>query len=86
MPDTQYIFEVDYSNRISEFDNVVSVGTTQAFDVRVEATVTTGSGSSVPEPASLSLLGTTLGGFGIFHLRRTRRKEKADVSIIGDSA
>jgi hypothetical protein len=76
MPDTQYDFEVDYSNRIDGFDSIHSVGTTQGFDVRVEATVTTGSSTSVPEAGSLSLLGTALVGFGVFRRQRTRARRK----------
>lgn len=75
LPDTQYDFELDYSNRIGGFDNTDSVGTTQGFDVRVEATVTTGSGTSVPEPGSLSLLSTALVWLGSFAASaRGRRK------------
>ena len=76
MQDTQYDFEVDYSNRIDRFDNIDSVDTTQGFDVRVEATVTTGSSTSMPEPGSLWLLGTALVGFGVFRRQRTRAQRK----------
>ena len=72
MSDTQYDFEVDYTNRISGIDSIHSVGTTQGFDVRVEATVTTGSSTSVPEPGSLLLLGTALVGFGVSCRQCTR--------------
>jgi PEP-CTERM motif len=76
MPNTQYDFEVDYTNRIAGFDSIDSVGTTQGFDVRVEATVTTGSSTSVPEPGSLSLLGMALVGFAVFHRERTKAGRK----------
>jgi PEP-CTERM motif len=76
MPDTQYDFEVDYTNRIDGIDSIHSVGTTQGFDVRVEATVTTGSRTSVPEPGSLFLLGTALVGFGASCRHRTRAQRK----------
>jgi hypothetical protein len=77
MPGTQYIFELDYSNRITGFDSTDSVSTSQGFDVRVDATVTTGSGTSVPEPGSLSLLGGTLIGFGIFRRRTIAQGKRA---------
>jgi hypothetical protein len=76
MPDTQYDFEVDYTNRIGGIDRIHSVGTTQGFDVRVEATVTTGSSTSVPEPGSLLLLGTALIGFGACCRQGTRAQRK----------
>jgi hypothetical protein len=66
LPDTQYLFEVNFSNRLDGFDSIDSVSTTQGFDVRTDATVTTGSASPVSEPGSLSLVGMALVSFGVF--------------------
>jgi hypothetical protein len=89
MPDTQYDFEVNYSNRIDGFDSIDSVGTTQGFDVRTDATVTTG---SVPVPAPLIGRGfpilLAVGGvfFGAWLLERGKRRRLFNKTVLPHAA
>jgi len=41
-PNTQYDFELDFSDRLNGHDDVNNVFTTQGFDVRTDGTFTTG--------------------------------------------
>ena len=55
-PNTTYSFELDFSDRIAGTDPTTGVATFEGFDVRTDGGFVTG--ATVPEPASIALLGT----------------------------
>jgi hypothetical protein len=74
LADTTYTYEIDCSDRIDGFDDADDEFTEQGFDVRTDGTFTTGAAPvSVPEPGTLSLLGSGL----VLSLIRRRRRARS---------
>lgn len=68
---TQYGFELDFSDRLNGLDSANNVFTTQGFDVRTDGLFTTGA-AQAPEPASGILAG--IGALSLVRFRVRRRK------------
>ena len=68
-PDTQYSFELDFSDRIQGSDPLNGVPTNQLFDVRTDGTFMTG--AAVPEPSGTALACLAL--MVVFGLARKKR-------------
>jgi len=63
MPGQTYTFEVLFSDRISGFDDVAGVPTTQFYDTRTDASFTTA--GAVPEPSTWAMLLMGFLGIGV---------------------
>lgn len=73
LPNTQYGFELDFSDRLNGLDAANGVFTQQGFDVRTDGTFTTGA-AQVPEPATILLAG--IGALPFVGWRNRRLKMK----------
>jgi hypothetical protein len=64
-----YNFELDFSDRLNGFDSTNASFTTEGFDVRTDGSFMTGAPvRTIPEPASILLLGSGL--IGLIAIRR----------------
>lgn len=72
LANTNYSWELDFSDRLTGFDKVNGTNTQQGFDVRTDGAFTTGAPALVPEPATLALLGASLVGSAVIRRHRTR--------------
>ncbi len=73
MPGQTYTFELLFSDRISGFDNVAGVPTTQFYDSRTDASFSTAAGA-VPEPSTWAMMLIGFGGLGLTVVRRGRKQ------------
>lgn len=70
-PNKFYQFELDFSDRLSGYDQVNRVYTEQGFDVRTDGSFTTG--AATPEPGTGMLLAGALGLGAVVRFRAARR-------------
>ena len=73
MPGQTYDFEVLFSDRISGFDDVAGVPTTQFYDTRTDGSFSTAAGT-VPEPSTWAMMLIGFGGLGFAVARRGRKQ------------
>ena len=73
MPGQTYTFEVLFSDRISGFDDVAGVPTTQFYDTRTDGSFSTAAGA-VPEPSTWAMLLMGFVGLGFAGSLRGRKQ------------
>jgi hypothetical protein len=71
-PGQAYTFEVLFSDRITGFDDVAGVPTTQFYDTRTDAAFSTAAGA-VPEPSTWAMLLIGFAGLGFAGYRSSRK-------------
>ena len=74
LPGTDYVYELDFSNRLDGYDFVNSTFTTQGFDLRTDGSFTTG--AETPLPPAWPLMMSGLAGL-VFVCRRGTKKNAA---------
>jgi hypothetical protein len=79
-PNTQYNFELDFSDRLDVFDSTHQNFTTQGFDLRTDGSFTTGFTRAVPEPSTWAMMILGFAGVGFMAYRRRNKTAMLQVA------
>jgi hypothetical protein len=72
LPDTTYDYELDFSDRLNDYDSKNGSFTVQGFDLRTDGSFTT-EGAETPLPAALPLFASGIGAMSLLGWRRKRK-------------
>jgi hypothetical protein len=75
LPGTDYVYELDFSNRLDGYDSDDGTFTSQGFDLRTDGSFTTG--SATPLPPAWPLMMSGIAGLFIYCRRGMRKKVAA---------